>query len=272
MAHSRETEHYQLPLYDGTDIINPLTDFNNANEKIDEAVYDANQRSVEAKQIAQGAQSEVGGYDARIAQAEADAEAASIKAENTQKMMADPFDPLKEEGYKIDDIVLYDGVLYQFINPHTGAWDASDVKKCVIGDALEGVIEGAKEDIAQELADALAVIDAQTEKVTKTQAMIAEPFNPDKEGGYDAGAIVTFADKLYKFTQHHNGAWTGLDVEVTSVVALMSDFDVLANEVTQLQSTVAGLISRIGNTENGLSALTTRVDETAVEIVTESEV
>ena len=235
MAHSRETEHYQLPLYDGTDIINPLTDFNNANEKIDEAVYDANQRSVEAKQIAQGAQGEVSGYDARITQAEADAQAASIKAENTQKMMANPFDPLKEGGYKVDDIVLYEGKLYQFINAHTGTWDASDVKECVIGDALEGVIEGAKEDIAQELADALAVIDAQTEKVTKTQAMIAEPFDAEKQGGYLAGQIVTYADKLYKFTQNHSGVWTGLDVEVTSVVALMSDFDVLASEVAQLR-------------------------------------
>ena len=39
MSHSRQTEHYALPLYDGTDIINPLTDFNDANSLIDETMY-----------------------------------------------------------------------------------------------------------------------------------------------------------------------------------------------------------------------------------------
>ena len=251
MAHSRETEHYQLPLYDGTDIINPLTDFNNANEKIDEAVYDANQRSVEAKQIAQGAQSEVSEYDVRVSQAEADAEAAIIKAENTQKMMADPFDPLKEGGYKVDDIVLYDGKLYQFINTHTGAWDASDVKESVIGDALEGVIEGAKEDIAEEVAEALVVIDAQTEKVTKTQAMIAEPFDAEKEGGYLAGQIVTYADKLYKFTSDHFGVWTGLDAEAIDVI---KEIDSKASSLqTHIDDVENSLLSDIATVESNFN-------------------
>ena len=49
MAHSRETEHYQLPLYNGTDIINPLTDFNNANEKIDEVLYDTMTKEIEER-------------------------------------------------------------------------------------------------------------------------------------------------------------------------------------------------------------------------------
>ena len=71
MSHSRETEHYQLPLYNGTDIINPLTDFNNANEKIDEVLYDANERSVEAKTAAEAAAQSIGQYDDRINAAEA---------------------------------------------------------------------------------------------------------------------------------------------------------------------------------------------------------
>jgi len=213
MSHSRQTEHYGLPLYNGTDIINPLTDFNDANEAIDEAVYNANQRSVEAEESAQQSAQTVTQYDERVTQAETTATNAGIKAENTQKMIAKEFDPLKEGGYKIGDIVIYYDKLYSFINPHSGAWDASDVVEQPIGEALEDVIAQAKADIAQELASALAQIDAQLARVTNTQSMIAEPFDPDKEDGYKKNDVVTYADKLYKFTQNHNGAWNGEDIE-----------------------------------------------------------
>ena len=212
MAHSRETEHYQLPLYNGTDIINPLTDFNNANEKIDVVLYDANENSAEAKAAAEAAAQSISQYDARITAAVEAADSAVIVAENTKKMMAEEFNPLKDGGYQIGDIVVYQNKLWEFINPHSGAWDASDVKVTVIGDALQDTIDDAKAEIAQEVADALDVISQQTEKVTKTQEMIAPAFDPNKQNGYDAKAIVTYADKLYMFNAHHDGVWTGTDV------------------------------------------------------------
>lgn len=43
MSHSSSTAHYNLPQYAGTDIINPLTDTNDAYEKIDTALYNQGQ-------------------------------------------------------------------------------------------------------------------------------------------------------------------------------------------------------------------------------------
>ncbi len=217
MSHSRETEHYQLPLYDGTDIINPLTDFNNANEMIDETMYNVAQRAASAEQSAQQSAGVVHDYDERVTEAENTAQNAGIKADNTMNMIAEEFNPLKEGGYAIGDIVIYNQHLYSFINPHIGAWDASDVVEKPIGEALESTIAQAKDDIAQEVTDAISQIDAQLARVTNTQSMIAAPFNPDKVGGYKAGSIVTYADKLYEFDNDHVGAWTGTDVTQTNV-------------------------------------------------------
>lgn len=222
MSHSRQTEHYGLPLYNGTDIINPLTDFNDANEAIDEAVYNANQRSVEAEESAQQSAETVTEYDARITNAETTATNAGIKSNNTQKMIAEEFNPLKPDGYQVGDFVIYNDKLYSFINPHSGAWDASDVVEQPISEALETQIAQAKADIAQALADALAQIDAQLARVTNTQSMIAEAFNPNKVDGYNAGDVVTYADKLYEFDSDHLGAWTGADVTQTSIVAIVN--------------------------------------------------
>lgn len=217
MAHSRETEHYQLPLYDGTDIINPLTDFNNANEKIDEAIYNANQHADSAVSTAQGAVQQVGTYDDRITVAQEAADGAVIKADNIEAMMAEKFNPLKENGYQIGDIVIYNGKLYSFINPHTGAWDAGDVKVTTIGNAVGEQIEEGKQEIAEETAAAIAEIAGQSEKVVFTQDMIAPAFDPEKDGGYEAKDVVIYADKLYQFTNNHDGAWTGTDVEKITI-------------------------------------------------------
>lgn len=218
MSHSRQTEHYGLPLYDGTDIINPLTDFNNANETIDEAVYNANQRSVEAENTAGDAKEIAEGYDARVSQAVQTANDAMTLANNTQDMIAEDFDPMKEGGYKVGDFVIYNGKLYRFINAHTGAWDASDVQVSpVLIDAIADVVDEGKQAIEDAVEEAEQEIAGQTEKVTKTQAMIAQPFNENKVGGYAVDDVVTYADKLYKFTSAHSGAWTGLDVEQVDV-------------------------------------------------------
>lgn len=221
MAHSRETEHYQLPLYDGTDIINPLTDFNNANEKIDETMYNVAQRAASAEQSAQQSATAVTQYDERVTEAERVAAEAGIKADNTMQMIAEEFDPLKEGGYAIGDSVIYNQHLYTFINPHSGAWDAGDVVEQPIGDALQSTIEQAKVDIQNELDAAIAQIDSQMVRVPATQAMIAPPFDAEKEGGYEANEFVTYADKLYMFNEHHEGVWTGADVTQKTVYEMM---------------------------------------------------
>lgn len=228
MSHSRQTEHYELPLYDGTDIINPLTDFNNANETIDEAIYNANQRSVQAEQTADEAKNIAEGYDARVTQAIETANSAMTLANNTQDMIADDFDPMKEGGYKVGDFVIYNGKLYRFINAHTGAWDASDVQVSpVLIEAIGEVVDEGKQAINEAVAEAEEEIAGQTEKVTKTQAMIAQPFDENKDGGYAVDDVVTYADKLYKFTSAHSGAWTGLDVEQVDVDELIASSNVI---------------------------------------------
>ena len=219
MSHSRQTEHYGLPLYDGTDIINPLTDFNNANEAIDTAVYNANQRSVQAETTANEAKDIAEGYDGRVTQAIQTANNAMTLANNTQDMIAEEFDPMKQGGYQVGDFVIYNGVLYRFINAHTGAWDASDVQVSpVLIEAIGEVVDEGKQAIEEAVEEAEEEIAGQTEKVTKTQAMIAQPFDANKSGGYAVDDVVTYADKLYKFTSAHSGAWTGLDVEQIDVI------------------------------------------------------
>ena len=219
MSHSRQTEHYELPLYDGNDIINPLTDFNNANNSIDEALYNANQRSVGAETTANEAKDIAEGYDTRVSQAIQTANDAMTLANNTQDMIADDFDPNKAGGYNVGDFVIYNGKLYRFINAHTGAWDASDVQVSpVLIEAIADVVDEGKQAINDAVDEAEQEIAGQTEKVTKTQAMIAQPFDANKSGGYAVGDVVTYADKLYKFTSAHSGAWTGLDVEQVDVI------------------------------------------------------
>lgn len=224
MSHSRQTEHYELPLYDGSDIINPLTDFNNANSSIDEALYNANQRSVGAETTANEAKDIAEGYDTRVSLAIETADDAMALANNTQDMIAEDFDPNKAGGYNVGDFVIYNGKLYRFINAHTGAWDASDVQVSpVLIDAIADVVDEGKQAIADAVDDAEQEIAGQTEKVTKTQAMIAQPFDENKSGGYAVGDIVTYADKLYKFTSAHSGAWTGLDVEQVDVIEVVDE-------------------------------------------------
>lgn len=139
MSHSRQTEHYGLPLYDGTDIINPLTDFNDANEAIDEAVYNANQRSVQAENMADEAKDIAEGCESSVTQAIETANGAVTLANNTQNMIADEFDPMKDGGYKVGDIVRYDNQLYEFTNQHSGAWDASNVKVVNTAEVIEAI-------------------------------------------------------------------------------------------------------------------------------------
>lgn len=225
MSHSRQTDHYGLPLYNGTDIINPLTDFNDANEAIDTALYNANQSASSANTKSDTAVEAVAGYDARITQAETKADNALTKNSDTEKMIANQFDPLKDGGYAIGDSVIYNDKLYTFINPHTGAWDAGDVVNQPITDAVKSTIAEGKAEIEQETQEALDEIATQTQKVTATQKMIAPAFDPNKDGGYIADDRVTYADKLYKFNADHSGAWTGTDVTEIDVESELEAID-----------------------------------------------
>jgi len=69
MSHASQTLHYNLPIYEGTDIINPLTDVNGTNEAVDEAMYNIASSAATAIQTAQEVKEEIegtGGVDSRI--------------------------------------------------------------------------------------------------------------------------------------------------------------------------------------------------------------
>lgn len=136
MSHSRQTEHYHLPLYNGTDIINPLTDFNDANSAIDEAIYDANENAADAKSVAETAAGAVSQYDARISAVEAGMSGFDGRVDATQLMIAPAFNPLKSDGYNEGDKVTFEDKFYVFTRNHSGAWSASDVDEITVAEVL----------------------------------------------------------------------------------------------------------------------------------------
>ena len=140
MAHSRETEHYQLPLYNGTDIINPLTDFNNANEAIDEHMYEIAESAADAKTVSQDTAALVSTYEARIEALEQGG-GDNEKVVKTQAMIAPPFNPLKSGGYVTKEFVTYEDELYMFTNNHSGAWDVADVEKKTVYEMMIIIME-----------------------------------------------------------------------------------------------------------------------------------
>lgn len=158
MSHSRQTEHYHLPLYNGTDIINPLTDFNDGNSAIDEAIYDANENAADAKSVAETAAGAVSQYDARISAVEAGMSGFDGRVNATQLMIAPAFNPLKPDGYNEGDKVTFEDKFYVFIRNHSGAWNASDVNEITVAEVLgEGSGDyDARITAAQNTADAAA--------------------------------------------------------------------------------------------------------------------
>lgn len=51
----------------------------------------------------------------------------------------------------------------------------------------------------------------------------AKVFNPEKVGGYDADEIVEYNGSVYRFKQHHDGAWDVADVIKVSVFPYLLD-------------------------------------------------
>lgn len=71
-----------------------------------------------------------------------------------------------------------------------------------------------------------------------SQGMIAQPFSANKSGGYNAGDVIIYDNKLYKFTSAHNGAWTGLDVEQVDVIGMFPNAIKLDLETTTTYKTL----------------------------------
>lgn len=143
MSHSRQTEHYGLPLYNGTDIINPLTDFNNANEAIDEHMYEIAENATDAKNVSQDTAALVSTYEARIEALEQSGGGGgdNEKVVKTQAMIAPPFNPLKSGGYQAKEFVTYEDELYMFTSNHSGAWDTADVEKKTVYEMMVIITE-----------------------------------------------------------------------------------------------------------------------------------
>lgn len=182
MSHTNQTQHYQLPQYVGTDILNPLTDTNEAYQKIDETMYNVSQEAGQASSEVAQAVATVEAMNQRVAVVENEATELASGVEQTRLMLAEPFNALKSGGYKTGDYVIEDNKLYKFIKPHMGAWSASDVEEISVTDVLK---------IAQN--------------------MIAPYFVATEH--YEAGAWVIYDNKLYVFTADHDGAWVGTDVD-----------------------------------------------------------
>lgn len=69
MSHAGQTLHYGLPQYEGTDIINPLVDTNDAYSAIDDAIYNVASAAATAVQTANEVKEDIegtGGVDSRI--------------------------------------------------------------------------------------------------------------------------------------------------------------------------------------------------------------
>ena len=217
MSHSRQTQHYGLPLYNGSDIINPLTDFNNGNEAIDEAIYDANENAADAKTIAQTAAGNVSQYDSRIASLETDMSAFNASVDATQNMIAPAFNPLKVDGYNDGDKVIYDNKYYEFIRNHSGAWNASDVKEITVSDIIgEGGSDyDARITAAQNTADAAVTAAAVADGKAVVADTKAENAQSDATRALEEIAAMGGDEweDVFCIIRKVNGAWEIIDDE-----------------------------------------------------------
>ena len=125
-------------------------------------------------------------------------------------MVADDFDA--SSSYDIGDIVIYEGILYQFISPYTAnsGWDNSKVQVISIEDLIIAYIRDIKTDI---------------------EDMVAEQFDVTKP--YAIGDIVIYEDVLYRFTEAHAvGAWDITEVEDVNTAELINERPI-AVEISQ---------------------------------------
>lgn len=187
MSHTNETQYYGLPQYIGTDIINPLTDTNEAYEAIDTALHNVATNSQSAVETANTANTHVETINGRVVVTEQDVAQLKVGQSNLYNCMAQPFDETGATTYHVGDFVQYQGALYEFIVDHTGVWNGNDVSSITVG-----------------------------EMMSKLLAMVAQPFSTTKT--YQKDEFCTRDNKLYRFNKTHIGAWNANDV-IESVVA-----------------------------------------------------
>ena len=193
MSHTNETTYYGLPQFVGTDILDPLTDTNNAYQKIDTALHNVAENSGQASEAAQQAVEDVGAMQGVVAGHTTAIEGLSEDVAESGANIAEAFSP--DGVYLAGKVVSYNGLTYKFTANHNGPWTGLDAERWIAGDSVTAV----EKDVA-----------ANTTQVGRTRANIAPAFDADES--YLAGRVVDKDGVTYMFTADHSGAWTGLDV------------------------------------------------------------
>lgn len=91
----------------------------------------------------------------------------------------------------------------------------------------------------------------------RTTAAVIEVFDPEKEGGYKKGKLIVYEGETYVFTEHHEGAWTGDDVEE---VAIVNSRPVKWMLSLQFDGDTTGLLNLLNNDSGSISS--GEIDET----------
>lgn len=102
----------------------------------------------------------------------------------------------------------------------------------------------------------------------RTTAAVIEVFDPEKEGGYKKGKLIVYEGETYVFTEHHEGAWTGDDVEE---VAIVNSRPVKWMLSLQFDGDTTGLLDLLNSDSGSISS--GEIDETTglVEVTIEVE-
>ena len=226
MSHTNQTQHYQLPQFVGTDILNPLVDTNEAYQKIDETMYNVSQEAGNAASAVAQAVATVEAMNQRVEVVENEATELATGVEQTRLMLAEEFNALKSGGYNVGDFVINDNKIYEFINNHVGAWSASDVNEVSVTDVIKTLRTFSEQN----------------------RDMIGKEFDPTVQ--YLAGSYVIHNNKFYLFSANHLGAWTGTDVvekDVAEVFRTVLTYHLMYDYVIPAGTTSAQAYADIHN-------------------------
>lgn len=87
-------------------------------------------------------------------------------------------------------------------------------------------------------ANATALMQAIGTELSEIQHMIAGNFNTTDN--FQAGDVVVYDDKLYRFTAAHAaGAWIGSDAEEVQVIDLLTDVEPSALTTAEVNALIA---------------------------------
>lgn len=96
--------------------------------------------------------------------------------------------------------------------------------------------------------------------IVSQSGTVTAVFDPEKDGGYQAGDRVLYNGTAYRFTEAHTGAWTGTDVEA------IGD---LQSQITQTATDLTSEITRATTAEGTLTTNVSRVQQTAESVSAE---